>query len=146
MKNQEIQSLIKNIQITTATRMPNPLWRQLYQQLSSYLASLSHFQQSALLVTYAPLEMQIVNLNHQSVLTIPQPITSWSHVKTYPSFNFLPIPVQNQLQKIISDVSNTANHQRQSTWIKGRLTFQTASNGHFFTVFPARAGLNSNFI
>lgn len=107
-----IHKLLKDIQHDIYITIPDDLWNKLYQNLQKEVINWGSSRYTSLLVEKTFNHIQIVNLQHDVFVDIPQILDDISQVNFTKNFDHISQNRQNKIKQIIQHTINKANTQR----------------------------------
>lgn len=107
-----IHKLLKDIQHDIYITIPNDLWNKLYQNLQKEVINWGSSRYTSLLVEKTFDHIQIVNLQHDVFVDIPQILDDISQVNFTKSFDHISQTRQDKIKQIIQHTINQANTQQ----------------------------------
>ena len=107
-----IHKLLKDIQHDIYITIPDDLWNKLYQNLQKEVINWGSSRYTSLLVEKTFNHFQIVNLQHDVFVDIPQILDDISQVNFTKNFDHISQNRQNKIKQIIQHTINKANTQR----------------------------------
>ena len=107
-----IHKLLKDIQHDIYITVPDDLWNKLYQNLQNEVINWGSSRYTSLLVEKTFDHIQIVNLQHDVFVDIPQILDDISQVNFTKNFDHISQTRQNKIKQIIQQTINQANTQR----------------------------------
>ena len=96
-----IHKLLKDIQHDIYITVPDDLWNKLYQNLQNEVINWGSSRYTSLLVEKTFDHIQIVNLQHDVFVDIPQILDDISQVNFTKNFDHISQTRQNKIKKII---------------------------------------------
>lgn len=112
IKKLNIHKLLKDIQHDIYITIPDDLWNKLYQNLQKEVINWGSSRYTSLLVEKTFNHIQIVNLQHDVFVDIPQILDDISQVNFTKNFDHISQNRQNKIKQIIQHTINKANTQR----------------------------------
>ena len=106
-----IHKLLKDIQHDIYITIPNDLWNKLYQNLQKEVINWGSSRYTSLLVDKTFDHIQIINLQHDVFVDIPQILDDISQVNFTKNFDHISQNRQNKIKQIIQHTINQANTQ-----------------------------------
>ena len=107
-----IHKLLKDIQHDIYITVPDDLWNKLYQNLQNEIINWGSSRYTSLLVEKTFEHIQIVNLQHDVFVDIPQILDNISQVTFTKNFDHISQTRQNKIKQIIQRTINQANTQQ----------------------------------
>lgn len=107
-----IHKLLKDIQHDIYITVPDDLWNKLYQNLQNEIINWGSSRYTSLLVEKTFDHIQIVNLQHDVFVDIPQILDNISQVTFTKNFDHISQTRQNKIKQIIQHKINQANTQQ----------------------------------
>ena len=107
-----IHKLLKDIQHDIYITVPDDLWNKLYQNLQNEIINWGSSRYTSLLVEKTFEHIQIVNLQHDVFVDIPQILDNISQVTFTKNFDHISQTRQNKIKQIIQHTINQANTQQ----------------------------------
>lgn len=107
-----IHKLLKDIQHDIYITIPDDLWNKLYQNLQKEVINWGSSRYTSLLVEKTFDHIQIVNLQHDVFVDIPQILDDISQVNFTKNFDHISQNRQNKIKQIIQHTISQTNTQR----------------------------------
>ena len=107
-----IYKLLKDIQHDIYITVPDDLWNKLYQNLQNEIINWGSSRYTSLLVEKTFDHIQIVSLQHDVFVDIPQILDDISQVNFKKNFDHISQTRQDKIKQIIQHTINQANTQR----------------------------------